>query len=30
MEILLHDLTIRDLVAGYHDDGEGGARTSMT
>ncbi len=30
MDIQQLDLTIRDLVAGYHDDGEGGARTSMT
>ena len=26
MEIELHEITIRDLVAGYTDDGEGGVR----
>ncbi len=26
MKIQLIDLTVRDLVAGYHDDGEGGVR----
>ena len=28
MKIALHDLTIRDLVAGYRDDGEGGKSES--
>ncbi len=29
MKIQLIDLTVRDLVAGYRDDGEGGARGQL-
>ena len=30
MKIQKLDYAIRELVAGYHDDGEGNARTSVT